>query len=60
MKLEFRGTVTLREPMSQQCLTVCYVGRAAPPIEENWDSDKEKEQRMVVAAGVMGEEEPAE
>ena len=39
-----------------------YVGRAAPPVEENWDSDfEEEEQRTVEAAGVMGEEEePAE
>jgi len=37
-----------------------YVGRAAPPVEGNWDSDEEEEQRAV-AAGVMGEEEePAE
>ena len=34
-----------------------YVGRAAPPVEENWDSDEEEEQRAVTAAGVMGEEE---
>ena len=47
--------------MSQQCLTLCYVRRAAPLMEENWDSDKEKKQRMVAAAaGVMGEEEPVE
>jgi len=38
-----------------------YVGRAAPPVEENWDSDEEEEQRAVTAAGAMGEEEePAE
>jgi hypothetical protein len=34
-----------------------YVGRAAPPVEENWDSDEEDEERAVAAAGVMGEEE---
>jgi len=34
-----------------------YVGRAAPLVEENWDSDEEEEQRAVAAAGVMGEEE---
>jgi len=34
-----------------------YVGRAAPPVEENWDSGEEEEQRAVAAAGVMGEEE---
>jgi len=33
------------------------VGRAAPPVEENWDSDEEDEERAVAAAGVMGEEE---
>jgi len=38
-----------------------YVGRAAPPVEENWDSDEEEEQQAVAAAGVTGEEEePAE
>ena len=38
-----------------------YVGREAPPVEENWDSDEEEEQRAVAVAGVMGgEEEPAE
>jgi len=31
-----------------------YVGRAAPPVEENWDSDEE---RAVAAAGVVREEE---
>jgi len=47
---------------AQQCfLRSPYVGRAAPPVEENWDSDEEEEQRAVAAAGVMGEEEePAE
>jgi len=34
-----------------------YVGRAAPPVEETWDSDKEDEERAVAAAGVMREEE---
>ena len=34
-----------------------YVGRGAPPVEENWDSDEEEEQQAVAAAGVVGEEE---
>ena len=37
-----------------------YVGRAAPPVEENWDSYEEEEQQAMAAAGVTGEEEPAE
>ena len=38
-----------------------YFGRAAPPVEENWDSEGEEEQQAVAAAGAMGEEEePAE
>jgi len=42
-------------------LRTTYIGRAAPPVEENWDSDEEEEQRAVAVAGVMGgEEEPAE
>ena len=32
-------------------LRTTYVGRAAPPVEENWDSDEE------AAAGVVREEE---
>jgi len=36
-----------------------YVGRAVPPVEENWDSEEEEEK--VTAAEVMGEvEEPVE
>ena len=38
-------------------LRTTYVGRAAPPVEENWDSDEEDEERAVAAAGVMREEE---
>jgi len=38
-------------------LRTTYVGRAAPQVEENWDSDEEEEERAVAAAGVMGEEE---
>ena len=34
-----------------------YVGRAAPPAEENWDSEEEG---GVAGAGVMGEEEEPE
>ena len=42
-------------------LRTTYIRRAAPPVEENWDSDEEEEQRAVAAARVMGgEEEPAE
>jgi len=44
-------------------LRTTYVGRAAPPVEENWDSDEEEEERAVAAAGVVREgeeeEEPA-
>jgi len=36
-------------------LRTTYVGRAAPPVEESWDSDEEEEERAV--AGVMREEE---
>jgi len=28
------------------------VGRAAPPVEENWDSDAEEEERAVAGAGL--------
>ena len=38
-------------------LRTTYVGRAAPPVEENWDSDEEEEERAVAAAGVGEEEE---
>ena len=38
-------------------LRTTYVGRAAPPVEENWDSDEEEEERVVAAVGVMREEE---
>jgi len=38
-------------------LRTTYVGRAAPPVEENWDSDEEEEERAVAAAGVMRAEE---
>jgi len=42
-------------------LRTTYVGRAAPPVEENWDSDEEGEERAVAAAGVVrGEEEEEE
>ena len=34
-------------------LRTSYVGRAAPAVEENWDSDGEEEER----AGVVREEE---
>ena len=38
-----------------------YVVRATLPVEGNWESGEEEEQRAVAAAGVMGEEEePAE
>jgi len=30
-----------------------YVGWAAPPVEENWNSDEEEDERAVAAAGVM-------
>ena len=36
---------------------VLDVGRAAPPVEENWDSDEEEEERAVAAARVVREEE---
>jgi len=36
--------------------TTC-VGRAAPPVEESWDSDDEEEERAVAAAGVVRQEE---
>jgi len=32
-------------------LRTTYVGRAAPPVEENWDSDEEEEEQAVAAAG---------
>jgi len=35
-------------------LRSAYAGRAAPPVEENWGSDEEEEQRAVAAAEVMG------
>ena len=38
-------------------LRTTYVGRVAPLVEENWDSDEEEEERAVAAAGVIGEEE---
>jgi len=38
-------------------LRTTYIGRAAPPVEENWDSNEEEEQRAAAMAGVMGEEE---
>jgi len=38
-------------------LRTTYVGRVAPSVEENWDSDEVEEERAVAAAGVMGEEE---
>jgi len=38
-------------------LRTTYVGRVAPPVEENWDSDEEEEERAVAAAGVVREEE---
>ena len=38
-------------------LRTTYVGRAAPPVVENWDSVEEEEERAVVAAGVGEEEE---
>ena len=38
-------------------LWTTYVGRAAPPVEENWDSDEVEDERAVAAAGVMREEE---
>ena len=48
-------------PVLLDYLRSIFVGRVAPPVEENWDSDEEEEQRAVTAAGVMGEEEePAE
>jgi len=34
-------------------LRTTYVERAAPPVEENWDSDEEEEERAVAAAGVV-------
>jgi len=41
-------------------LRTTYMGRAAPPVEENWDSDEEEEERAVAAAGVLREEEEEE
>ena len=38
-------------------LRTTYIRRAAPPVEENWDSDEEEEDRAVAAAGVLREEE---
>jgi len=38
-------------------LRTTYVGRAAPPVEESWDSDEEEEEPAAAAAGVMREEE---
>ena len=38
-------------------LRATYVGRAAPPVEVNWDSDEGEEERAVAAAGVTREEE---
>ena len=38
-------------------LRTTYVGRAAPSVEENWDSDEEEEERVVAAAGVLRQEE---
>jgi len=32
-------------------LRTAYVGRAAPPVEEDWDSDEDEEERAVAAAG---------
>jgi len=40
-------------------LRTTYAGRAAPPVEESWDSDEEEEERAMAAAGVVNEEELA-
>ena len=37
-------------------LRTTYVGRAAPPVEDSWDSDEEEEEPAVAAAGVVREE----
>jgi len=37
-------------------LRTTYVGRAAPPVEDSWDSDEEEEERVVAVAGVVREE----
>jgi len=39
-------------------LRTTYVGRAAPPVEENWDSDEEEEKRAVAAAGGLRRRNP--
>ena len=41
-------------------LRTTYIGRAAPPVEENWDSDEEEVERAVAAAGVLRMEEEEE
>ena len=50
-------------PSLPDFLRSTYVGRTAPPVEENWDSEEEEEVVVVVvaAAEVMDEvEEPVE
>ena len=44
-------------PVLLDYLRSFFVGRVAPPVEENWDSNDEEEQRTVTAARVMNEEE---
>jgi len=41
-------------------LRTTYVGRAALPVEENWDRGEEEEERAVAAADVLREEEEEE
>ena len=41
-------------------LRTTYVGRAAPPVGENWDSNEEEEEQAVAAAGIVREEEEEE
>ena len=36
-------------PAVPDFLRTAYVGRTAPPVEENWDSDEEEEERVYVA-----------
>ena len=44
----------------ERCSPAVHVGRAAPPVEESWDSDEKEEERAVAAAGVVNVEEEEE
>ena len=39
-----------RSPAVLDFLRITYVGRAAPPVEESWDSDEEEEERACAMA----------